>query len=100
MRTPNTIQQFKQVQFPPDQESPLLQYFDIILESSQLNEYEILELCKFVVAHAKINVIEEWLQEEKVNKIFLSSFFGSFGFNHLYLHLDITSLSLSLCLCF
>ena len=71
MRTPDTIQRFKQVPSPPGQQSPLLQYFGILLESSQLNKYEALELCRPVVAQGKIKLIEKWLKEEKVSNLVL-----------------------------
>ena len=57
---------FKQVPSPPGQQSPLLQYFGILLESNKLNKYEALELCRPVVAQGKIKLIEKWLKEEKL----------------------------------
>ena len=66
LRTPETIMRFKQVPSPAGQQSPLLQYFGILLESSQLNKYEALELCRPVVLQGKIKLIEKWLKEEKL----------------------------------
>ena len=64
--TPETIQRFQQVPAQPGQTSPLLQYFDILLESSQLNKYEALELCRPVVTQGKKQFVEKWLKEDKV----------------------------------
>ena len=66
LRTAETIQKFQQVPTPPGQTSPLLQYFGILLESSQLNKYEALELCRPVLAQGKKQLIEKWLKEDKV----------------------------------
>ena len=66
LRTPETIIRFQQVPTPPGQTSPLLQYFGILLESSQLNKYEALELCRPVLAQGKKQLIEKWLKEDKL----------------------------------
>ena len=39
LRTPATIQMFQQVPTPPGQNSPLLQYFGILLDQGQLNRW-------------------------------------------------------------
>ena len=66
MRAPETIQRFQQVPTQPGQTSPLLQYFGILLETSQLNKYEALELCRPVLAQGKKQLIEKWLKEDKL----------------------------------
>ncbi|XP_064391416.1 clathrin heavy chain 1-like [Halichondria panicea] len=66
LRTPETIQRFQQVPTQPGQTSPLLLYFGILLESSQLNKYEALELCRPVLAQGKKQLIEKWLKEDKL----------------------------------
>jgi clathrin heavy chain len=66
LRTTETILRFQQVPTPPGQTSPLLQYFGILLESSQLNKHEALELCRPVLAQGKKQLIEKWLKEDKV----------------------------------
>ena len=68
LRTPETIQRFQQVPAQPGQTSPLLQYFGILLESSQLNKYEALELCRPVLAQGKKQLVEKWLKEDKVRE--------------------------------
>jgi clathrin heavy chain len=66
LRTTETIQRFQTVPTPPGQQSPLLQYFGILLESSQLNKYEALELCRPVLAQGKKQLVEKWLKEDKL----------------------------------
>jgi clathrin heavy chain len=66
LRTPRTIEQFKQVPLAPGQTSPLLQYFGILLEKGQLNKYESLELTRPVLMQGKKNLLEKWLKEEKL----------------------------------
>ena len=66
LRTPRTIEQFKQVPLAPGQTSPLLQYFGILLEKGQLNKYESLELTRPVLMQGKKNLLEKWLKEDKL----------------------------------
>ncbi|KAL5477697.1 hypothetical protein EMCRGX_G024525 [Ephydatia muelleri] len=66
LRTPETIQRFQMVPPQPGQTSPLLQYFGILLETSQLNKYEALQLCTPVLAQGKKQLIEKWLKEDKL----------------------------------
>ncbi|XP_018326651.1 clathrin heavy chain [Agrilus planipennis] len=66
LRTPSTIQMFQQVPTPAGQNSPLLQYFGILLDQGQLNMYESLELCKPVLLQGRKQLLEKWLKEEKL----------------------------------
>jgi len=66
LRTPATIQKFQQVPAQPGQTSPLLQYFGILLDQSQLNKFESLELCRPVLGQGRKNLLEKWLKEEKL----------------------------------
>ena len=68
LRTTETIHRFQVVSPQPDagQKSPLLQYFDILLETSQLNKYEAMQLCTLILAQGKKQLIEKWLKEDKV----------------------------------
>ncbi|CAF0984698.1 unnamed protein product [Adineta steineri] len=50
----------------PNQPSPLLQYFSILLESSKLNKEESIELCKPIVMQGKKQLLEKWLKEDKL----------------------------------
>ena len=66
LRTPKTIEMFKQIPLAPGQTSPLLQYFGILLERGQLNKYESLELVRPVLVQGKKNLLEKWLKEDKL----------------------------------
>lgn len=66
LRTPQTIQMFQQVPTPAGQNSPLLQYFGILLDQGKLNKYESLELCKPVLLQGRKQLLEKWLKEEKL----------------------------------
>ena len=67
LRTPETIQQFKNI--PPVQGSlsPILQYFGILLENGELNKYESLELARPVLVQGKKQLLEKWLKEDKLD---------------------------------
>lgn len=66
LRTPDTIARFQAVPTPPGQIAPLLLYFQTLLEKGKLNAYESVELCRPVLAQGRINLIEKWLQEDKL----------------------------------
>ncbi|CAG9770379.1 unnamed protein product [Ceutorhynchus assimilis] len=66
LRTPATIQMFQQVPTQAGQNSPLLQYFGILLDQGQLNRYESLELCKPVLLQGRKQLLEKWIKEEKL----------------------------------
>ena len=66
LRTPKTIEMFKQIPLAPGQTSPLLQYFGILLEKGQMNKYESLELVRPVLVQGKKNLLEKWLKEDKL----------------------------------
>ncbi|KAG5897796.1 hypothetical protein JTB14_011798 [Gonioctena quinquepunctata] len=66
LRTPATIQMFQQVPTQAGQNSPLLQYFGILLDQGQLNRYESLELLKPVLLQGRKQLLEKWLKEEKL----------------------------------
>lgn len=66
LRTPATIQKFQQVPGAAGQVSPLLQYFGILLDQGKLNKYETLELCRPVLAQGRKELLQKWLQEQKL----------------------------------
>ena len=66
LRTSETIQKFKHVPTSAGQTSFLMQYFGILLESSQLNKHEAVELCQLVLAEGKKELIEKWLTADKL----------------------------------
>ena len=66
LRTPQTIEAFKQLPAQPGTLSPILQYFGILLEKGDLNRYESLELARPVIQQGKKQLLEKWLKENKV----------------------------------
>mmetsp|Transcript_108985 Transcript_108985/g.351874 ORF Transcript_108985/g.351874 Transcript_108985/m.351874 type:complete len:1524 (+) Transcript_108985:1-4572(+) len=66
LRTPQTIQQFKSVQAPPGQSSPILHYFSTLLEYGKLNALESIELTRPVVQQNRRELVEKWLKEDKL----------------------------------
>eukprot|EP00163_Fabomonas_tropica_P025672 TRINITY_DN4486_c0_g1_i1.p1 TRINITY_DN4486_c0_g1~~TRINITY_DN4486_c0_g1_i1.p1 ORF type:complete len:1704 (-),score=653.64 TRINITY_DN4486_c0_g1_i1:69-5180(-) len=66
LRTPETIQRFTQIPQQPGQPAPVLQYFGILLERGKLNRYESLELTKPVLQQGRLNFLEKWLKEDKL----------------------------------
>lgn len=70
MRTPQTIQRFQQVPTQAGQTAPLLQYFGILLDQGQLNKFESLELCRPVLQQGRKQLLEKWLKDDKVLKVY------------------------------
>ncbi|KAJ3054850.1 hypothetical protein HK097_000656 [Rhizophlyctis rosea] len=66
LRTPATIERFKQVPVAPGQLTPILQYFGILLEKGELNKFESLELAKPVLQQGRKQLLEKWLKEDKL----------------------------------
>lgn len=66
LRTPQTIEQLKQVPAQPGTLSPILQYFGVLLESGSLNRYESVELVKPVLMQGRQHLLEKWLKEDKI----------------------------------
>jgi len=66
LRTPQTIQQFKSVQAPAGQSSPILHYFSTLLEYGKLNALESTELLRPVVQQGRRELVEKWLKEDKL----------------------------------
>lgn len=66
LRGPETIARFKQI--PPDDEgrTPLLTYFQALLEKGKLNKLEAIELTQQVAAKNSLNLLENWLKEDKL----------------------------------
>jgi len=67
LRSNNTIKKFQQAPPIQGQPAPLLQYFSVLLETSKLNKVESLELCKPVFAQQRNQLIEEWLNNDKIS---------------------------------
>lgn len=69
MRTPATIERFKQINAPQGTLSPILQYFGILLEKGELNKIESIELARPVLQQGRKQLLEKWLTEDKVRII-------------------------------
>mmetsp|Transcript_59562 Transcript_59562/g.174212 ORF Transcript_59562/g.174212 Transcript_59562/m.174212 type:complete len:1727 (+) Transcript_59562:54-5234(+) len=66
LRNQQTIDQFKGVQAPPGQSSPILHYFSTLLERGRLNASESMELIRPVVQQQRRELIEKWLKQDKL----------------------------------
>ncbi|EGX50827.1 hypothetical protein AOL_s00054g913 [Orbilia oligospora ATCC 24927] len=66
LRTPQTIERFKNLPNPQGQLSVILQYFGMLLDKGGLNKYESLELVRPVLAQNRKHLLEKWLKENKL----------------------------------
>lgn len=66
LRSPHTIERFKQVPQQPGQMSIILQYFAMLLDKGKLNKFETLELVRPVLAQNRKHLLEKWLGESKL----------------------------------
>ncbi|KAI9094637.1 hypothetical protein DFS34DRAFT_628550 [Phlyctochytrium arcticum] len=66
LRTPATIERFKQVAVGAGQITPILQYFGVLLEKGELNKYESIELARPVLQQGRKQLLEKWLKEDKL----------------------------------
>lgn len=66
LRTPQTIERFKNVPQQPGQLSVILQYFGMLLDKGGLNKHETLELVRPVLAQNRKHLLEKWLREGKL----------------------------------
>jgi len=65
LRSVTTIQRFQALPAVPNQPSPLLTYFGVLLEKGKLNKVESLELCRPVLQQGRKQLVEKWLTEDK-----------------------------------
>ncbi len=66
LRSVTTIQRFQSIPAIPNQPSPLLTYFGVLLDKGKLNKVESLELCRPVLQQGRKQLVEKWLTEEKL----------------------------------
>ncbi|KAF6756124.1 clathrin heavy chain [Ephemerocybe angulata] len=66
LRTKAVIESFKQAPAPPGGLSPILQIFSILLEKDELNHLESLELARPVLQQGRKQLLEKWLEENKL----------------------------------
>ncbi|KAI9834864.1 MAG: hypothetical protein M1819_002772 [Sarea resinae] len=66
LRTPQTIERFKNLPSQQGQLSVILQYFGMLLDKGSLNKHESLELVRPVLAQNRKHLLEKWLNENKL----------------------------------
>jgi clathrin heavy chain len=66
LRTPQTIQKFQAIPPQPGQPQPVFQYFSVLLEKGKLNGLESVELAKPVVQQGRVQLLDKWIGEEKL----------------------------------
>ncbi|KAK8168097.1 clathrin heavy chain [Phyllosticta citrichinensis] len=66
LRTPQTIERFKQAPAQQGQLSVILQYFGMLLDKGKLNQFETLELVRPVLQQGRKHLLEKWLGEGKL----------------------------------
>ena len=66
LRTPQTIEKFKQVPQQQGQLSVILQYFGMLLDKGKLNQHETLELARPVLQQNRKHLLEKWMGEGKL----------------------------------
>lgn len=66
LRTPQTIEKFKNVPQTSGQLSVILQYFGILLDKGSLNKVESIELVRPVLQQNRKHLLEKWLKENKL----------------------------------
>lgn len=68
LRTPETINKFKNLPQEPGKMSYILQYFGMLLDkTTPLNEFETLELAVPVLQQGRKHLLEKWLKEGKLD---------------------------------
>ncbi|SMQ52359.1 unnamed protein product [Zymoseptoria tritici ST99CH_3D7] len=66
LRTPATIEKFKNVPQQQGQLSVILQYFGMLLDKGKLNQHETLELARPVLSQNRKHLLEKWMKEGKL----------------------------------
>jgi clathrin heavy chain len=67
LRTPQTIEQFKQAPAQPGELAWILFYFGQLLDKGKLNKYETLELVRPVLQQNRKHLLEKWMKEDKLD---------------------------------
>jgi len=66
LRTPQTIEKFKNLPAQQGQLSFILQYFGMLLDKGKLNQHETLELARPVLSQNRKHLLEKWMNEGKL----------------------------------
>ena len=65
IRNEQTIQRLQQIPVAAGQPSPLLVYFATLLDLGRLNKLESVELSKLLISQNRVQLLEQWLQQNK-----------------------------------
>ena len=66
LRNQETLQKFKNAPSQPGQPQAIVQYFQVLLEKVKLNSAEAIELVGPVLKQGKLNFVEDWLNNNKL----------------------------------
>jgi clathrin heavy chain len=66
LRNQDTINKFRNLPQVPGSPAPILIYFNALLQTTKLNAIESIELARPVIAQNKLNLIENWIKENKL----------------------------------
>lgn len=68
LRNNETLNRFKQLKpSAAGQPQPILQYFQTLLSRGKLNNLESVELCRPVLMQGKKHLVQQWLNEDKLD---------------------------------
>ncbi|OWB83802.1 hypothetical protein B5S33_g2436 [[Candida] boidinii] len=67
LRTPDTISRLKNLPQQQGQPAPILQYLVYLLDRGSLNKFETLELARPLIQQQRIETLEKYLKEDKLN---------------------------------
>lgn len=67
LRTPDTISRLKALPTQPGQPAPILQYLVYLLDRGSLNKHESLELVRPLVQQNRIDTLEKYIKEDKLD---------------------------------
>lgn len=66
LRNPETINKLRMLPQQPGQPHPMLAYFSTLLELGKLNKFESLELAKPLLQQGRKQVLENWINQNKI----------------------------------
>lgn len=66
LRNQDTINKFKALPQAAGSPAPILIYFNTLLQTTKLNAQESIELARPVIMQNKLNLIEQWIKEQKL----------------------------------
>lgn len=66
LRNAETIRKLQEVPAVEGQQAPVLRYFAALMEKGKLNKAESVELARPALAQGRVQLIEKWLSEDKI----------------------------------